>query len=191
MFTIVISKFETIFVTLVNHGLIYASTEGSFLRRRAYSGELSRNRENYMQGAEAASRKSYSGESRAVGIANRGRVIAAINRRRPLGRLSKLLSILKQNAFLRFIIVGVMTWSTLSLPPPYRLLLFDHHLRLLDLSPCCHLPCLSSTTSFTTTAMFRNLIVPCNTKRRYEISIFEQRMFHLQRTGGINGGPRF
>lgn len=52
--------------------------------------------------------------SLALGIANRGRVIAAINRRRPLGRLSKLLSILKQNAFLRFIIVGVMTWSTLA-----------------------------------------------------------------------------
>lgn len=107
-----------------------------------------------------------------LGIANRGRVIAAINRRRPLGRLSKLLSILKQNAFLRFIIVGVMTWSTLA---PFllrsRLLLFDHHLRLLHLSasPVVLPPPVIVQT--TTTAMFRDLIVPRNTKRQRDIDL--------------------
>jgi len=73
-----------------------------------------------------------------LAIANRGRVIGAINRRRaPRGRLSKLLSILKQNAFLRFIIARVMTRvrSPRRLSPG-RLLLHSPT----SLPPPCHLP---------------------------------------------------
>lgn len=50
----------------------------------------------------------------------------------------------------------------------------------LDFSPCCHLP-LSSTTSFTTTAMFRNLIVRCNTKRQRDIDLQNSRCFASRR----------
>lgn len=58
-----------------------------------------------------------------LSLANRGRVIAAINQRPPSNRLSKLLSILKQNAFPRFIIAGpALTFLLLSFiavwPPP-------------------------------------------------------------------------
>lgn len=86
-----------------------------------------------------------------LAIENRGRVIGAINRR-PLARLSKLLSILKQNAFLRFIIAGVMTWSLRARSPPFPRVPFplqtrlstavvycracDHHLRR---TPCLDL----------------------------------------------------
>jgi len=71
-----------------------------------------------------------------LSLANRGRVIAAINRRPH--RLSKLLSILKQNAFPRFIIAR----SALTFLPlfyRYSATTLDSTRDLSSVLSCCHL----------------------------------------------------
>lgn len=134
-------------------------------------------------------RKSYTSS---LSLTNRGSVIAAINRRPPSNRLSKLLSILKQNAFPRFIVAGsALTFLPLSFiavrPPPST----PHRDLSLRALLCCHLPW-SSTTSSTMTAVLPGTLSSVQVTFRKgervssnEISIYEQRqIFPSPKTGG-------